>query len=149
NSGTVDVQTGTIVLAATNHHLKQGGTFRGNGRLRVTDVAVTLDGMSTLDPKATIELTSGALDGAGGFVGSGTIEWTGGEIRGTLTMAKGTHFAIRGDGGKVLPGGTINLAGATVWTGAGAITGYSDGRINNSGFFDAQSDATFNFCCAG
>jgi len=149
NEGKIDVRTGTLLLTGQNHQLKTGGDFLGAGRTRVAGATVTLAGTSTVEPGGTFEFSSGGLNGDGGFNGSGTVEWSGGDITGKLSTAKETTFLISGDNSKNVPGGNINLAGTTIWRGTGGITGFADGRINNSGTFDAQNDAAFSYCCSG
>ncbi|MFO1498717.1 MAG: hypothetical protein U1G07_10045 [Verrucomicrobiota bacterium] len=147
NEGKIDIQTGTLALTGRNHQLNNGGEITGAGRLRVVGATLTLAGASRLARGAVLELASGALDGAGELNGPGSVEWSGGEIRGHLTLAEDVTLLMAGDDVKTLPGGTLNLNGTTLWRGKGDVLAHSDGRINNGGLFEAQSDASFTFCC--
>ena len=115
-AGVVDVTGGRAQLAPAAH-------VTGSGRLRYTGTGDLVLGKTlVLDPDATLELGDSAdLAGTGTVSGGGTLDWTGGRVIGTVTVAKGSHLVIEGstdkilakDGGKgqLTSSGTTDLAG--------------------------------------
>jgi hypothetical protein len=114
NEGLVDVQSGTLILRAQNHQLKAGGRFSGAGRTVLTEATISITGASRIETGGTVEFRSGVLAGDGAFNGPGTLEWTQGDIAGSLTVGPGTKLNIAGDADKRLTGGVLNIAGSAL-----------------------------------
>lgn len=147
NQGLVDVQSGSLVLKGPAHELNSGGRFAGAGRTRVL-TSIKVSGASTLEAGGTVELAPGGIiEGIASLSGPGTFEWSGGDIRGQLSLSSSTQWLISGNDNKHLNAGLVNTAGTAHWTGTGRIVAFGGGRINNSGLFEVQSDATASFCC--
>ena len=141
NSGTVQVQSGTLSLSAGGTHT---GTF---------DVAAG----------ATLSLTGGthnlpSVTGAGNFALNGAtlvitgdnsfnnnFSWLSGSLTGTgtTTVAAGTVQNLSGNGARTLNGRTLANQGTIIWTG-GSINGSNNAvLVNQSGSaFDSHGDGS-------
>ncbi|HEX8073006.1 MAG TPA: LamG-like jellyroll fold domain-containing protein [Pyrinomonadaceae bacterium] len=160
NSGTVDVQTGTLLFnnVNANHTFNDGSTLTGGGLVQFAGPDVTMTG--TQNVNTTLELAGGNLFGVHTLTGAGVFNWTGGSLRGgggVTTIAANFPVNISGAGGKGLLHGSsgsgghrlVNNGTITV-TGTGTISAGDGSTItNNAGaLFDAQADfafAYFNF----
>ncbi|HEY3281284.1 MAG TPA: dockerin type I domain-containing protein, partial [Armatimonadota bacterium] len=143
-SGVMDVQSGTVDLAGGTHTLSDGSSYTGAGRLLLGGAQVTLAGTATVS--GHLELAAGFLFGAtdpkvAAFAGAGDLSWTGGELRGVLTVVPDTNFALRGDGVKTLRGGRITNNGTLTWLDSGPIFGGDDGAITNNATLILGGDA--------
>ncbi|HMM76473.1 MAG TPA: hypothetical protein PJ986_12240 [Gammaproteobacteria bacterium] len=169
NSGTVNVNAGTLMLA--------GGTSTGLFQLAAGAALEFRNGSSTLDNAttsglgtlivstdnvggdATVAVNGGTHTAAVVFSGStltgsdhtfqGAFTWSGGTLSGAASTTV-TDAALSGPGLKTLLGGRIlNLNGTTTWSGNtaannGAIRFWNGGTINNNGTFnDANAFASF------
>ena len=135
-----------------------GASYTGNGGWFIENGgAAKLSGTQTLGSNFHLELggidvgANAYLGGTATFAGTGTIDWTGGEIEGNLTIGHGVHVVASGvhinNGRRLLIGqdalngniastvtnhGTMTFAnGATVGTGGPAhLVNASDGTIS-------------------
>jgi hypothetical protein len=128
--GALDVHTGTLALAG-------GATFTGLG-VEETDFfgTVQVNGAVTAQ---NFTIAGGGLTGSGTFTVTGTLDWTGGTINdpnGTISIPVGATLKVEGNSDKSITGGTMNLAGTTIWKDGGNF-GFSNAIINN------QVGATF------
>jgi uncharacterized repeat protein (TIGR01451 family) len=174
NSGTLDVQSGTV-------NLNSGGTstavFNAGsaGRLLFNGTPYTLAGAATLTGPGNFEMNGGQINvsgsaiavdhltmsggtlnvtGAIGTSASGVVDWSVDSTltgAGSMTITSGATMNIIGFGTRYIDGGTLNNAGTTNWSGGNNISIYNSGVINN------QSGALFNVtndqlvyvhCCA-
>jgi hypothetical protein len=166
NTGTVEVQTGTLVLPlgesnghfniaapatlrfAGDHNLADA-EIAGAGSLEFSSgttniVAATLTGLT-----GPMRLTGGTLNIAGAMTAANSFTWTGGTLggAGTTTIPSGGTLRLDGFNTKTFAGSrALTNQGTVTWTGGGDIWGSSSAEttINNSGLFDAQSDDLFN-----
>lgn len=174
NNGTVDVQTGTLVLnagAASGgahvvgtgatlqygsglYSLTTGAALTGPGRVLVTSATLNIDAAApdTVDAR-WIELTGGTLGGLGVLRMLDSLVWTGGQLNdaGVLRIPVGGQLLIRGATGKTFRTRTIANAGVVSWTGTGAIaSGVNAALVNeNGGFFQLESDADWLYNLGG
>ncbi|MDB6025776.1 MAG: hypothetical protein JWM68_1999 [Verrucomicrobiales bacterium] len=165
NTGTVIAQTGVLALGgggtssnatftangsariefpSGDSYFNGGLNFTGTGITRVNGAGITsLGGTNSIASNATFDIAAGVLAGFGGFAGPGTFSWTGGNIAGTLNLQPSLTFVLSGSADKTLGGGTLNNAGAIIWTGVGSLYGGFSSVINNAGTFDIQNDSQF------
>lgn len=163
NSGTVDVQSGTLELGGNG---TSPGIFRTavGTNLRFKDGTHNLTG-ATLDNAGTIRIQSGGIAqfnspvsipgvvilstgaiSSSSEVSIDSLSWTAGEIRGpgVVRIPTGGTLLISGAISKFLSsGGTLNIAGTATWTGTGDIRGALSGSSINilaGGIFDVQND---------
>lgn len=143
NNATLNIASG--VLSSQNPlYLNNGTVISGAGILRVDASTTTLTGTNTLQPGATFELAAGAISGTNTFGGTGTFRWSGGTILSTLNLQPNIVFSISGSSDKILfANSTVNLAGASTWSGVGIINASYGSVMNNNGNFTAQNDSQF------
>ena len=172
NSGTVDVQSGTL-------NLTSGGTSTAvfnagsSGRLLFTGAAYTLSGAATLTGPGNFEVGGGQLNvtgssiavdhftlsggtlnvtGAMSTTASGVIDWPSDSVltgAGSMTIASGAAMNINGFGTRYIDGGTLNNIGTVHWSGGNNLSIYNSGVINNQsgGLFDVTNDQLVYFHC--
>ena len=162
NSGTVDVQTGSLetnsvttqsgnlnvasgaafVYTGGAHAWDSGATFTGPGIFRLNAGTATANAPVTL-PR--LELNGGAQDGAGTVTIAGPLAWTAGAFSGAgVTKANGS-VAISGAGIKDVAIRTLNTPGSVTWIGTGIVRLSANAVINNSGTWDSQADTILTF----
>jgi hypothetical protein len=97
NTGTINVASGQQLLLSQSPGTLRGGTYEGpNGTILVQD-GLTASGTLTLDPSLTFDLdTNGSLDGVFSAAGSGTFDWTGGDLSGTISMPSTIPINVSG-----------------------------------------------------
>ncbi len=163
NTGTVDVQSGTISLggggsntnaltvsaasstlrfAAGTFDLNAGTTFSGPGTISLNSTGtVNVNTAISFPAGTTFHFANGTLAGTGAVTTNGTFNWSGGLMTGAATTTVNGTFNLSG-----LPGinnsRTLTCTGTTNWT-AGVNLGLWTGTgsvINNSGTWDAQVD---------
>ena len=138
NSGTVDIQTGTLSLQGGGT-IAAGATFTGAGFTRFGGGTMTVNGAAT---GTNLALDGGTLTGAGDLTVTTEFDWTGGTLSGTgkLILGAGVPMNLTGASG-VMTGGNrpvdSTAAGAAVnWTG-----GYLAGTFANQGPFNLGGSA--------
>ncbi len=88
NTGTIDVASGQQLLLSNGPATLTGGTLEGSGGSVDLQAPVSAAGTITLGSGFTLELDStGSLDGTFSLAGSGSVDWTGGPISGTISVA--------------------------------------------------------------
>lgn len=156
HNGAVQVAEGaTLTLGHGNHLLKENSTFSGGGRTILDELSgdPAIDGTVQLGPGHTFELRSNDLRGVGAFAGGGTFNWTGGVIRGNLTVAADTATVISGSGDKDLVRqsgqGELTTLGDVLWQDAGRIVFAGPGIFNSYGAFEVQDQLSMQAlsCC--
>jgi hypothetical protein len=145
-------QGGTLANGAVTGHgalvLPASATiatpFSFAGTTDITGGTINFAAATTL---ATLNQSSGTLSGVGPVTVTGTMDWTGGAITGTLDIpAKAVLNIVTPNvlpGQFYLSGGVINNAGTVnhSWVGTGyGMYVYGGGTINNSGTWDIVSD---------
>jgi hypothetical protein len=153
SGGRVEVQTGTLSLAATGGPTVGGNFTVANGAvLDLTGGQTrTYEGTYTGRGEGTIRLSSGTLEvGASGatFDFTGNIfQWTGGLLTGSSALTNTGTLNLSGSSDKSLTALTLNNAGVVNWTGEGIFYMYAGVVFNNlaSGLFDIQGDATLSY----
>jgi hypothetical protein len=163
NTGTLDVQSGTISLgaggssttalnvsgasstllfAAGVFDLNAGTTFSGPGTVLLNSSGTLNVNSAVSFPAATtFTFLAGTLAGTGALTANGTFNWSGGLMTGAAPTNLNGPFNLGGlpgiNGGRTLNNAnTANWtagAGQGLWTGTGSI-------INNTGIWDAQVD---------
>ena len=157
NSGTVEVQTGTLNTGAVTNSgsviltgtwllddattvLSTGSDVSGAGVLHLNGGELTVD---TSDTLPNVQFDAGTLDGFGS-VPITALTWTGGTMSGTgtTTIPSAATASITGSNAKSIQR-TFSVAngGQVLVTGSGTINMSSGGNIANAGLFDIQSDA--------
>jgi len=165
NSGTVDLQTGTLSPASGTSiapiTISSGAIFLIDSDAYVFGTGSNVTGLGkvhvtagTLSANANITIEHMQLDG-GTFNGTGTVStgvgswfWTGGTMSGSGTsqVQSGASVTVSGTNAKtldtrtlsVLSGGQLNLGGS------GIFNMSNGGNITNAGTIDNLSDFTFN-----
>jgi len=172
NSGTVEVQAGTIELADGGSNsgtmninsektllfssgtftLSEGGIFDGSGTVSLTGGNLSATGTSegtVYNTNLAFDMSGGELSGAGKSTIKGTMNWSGGTIsNGTLNINSGAFLNISGSSEKVfrLSGGSLNNNGLITWTGTGGIKGGANTLNNLSGWvLDCQNNASIYY----
>ncbi len=166
NTGTVDVQAGTISLrgggsstaalnvsgasstllfAAGTFDLNASTTFSGPGTVLLnTSGTVNANSAVTFPAATTFTFLAGTLGGTGAVTINGTFNWTGGLMTGAAATNVNGPFNIGGltaiNGGRTLNNNTTanwtSGSGDGMWTGTGSV-------INNNGTWDSQTDNVF------
>ncbi|HEU5123205.1 MAG TPA: CARDB domain-containing protein [Verrucomicrobiae bacterium] len=115
NTGTIDVQSGTLNL---NSALTGAGEFSGAGFLQ--------------------------LNGFVNIVASGSLNWSGGSVTAgsSLTLATNSTLNLLG-GTHDFPGSTLNNFGSVIWS-DGSVRGGQGTVVNNFGVWLARSDDSFS-----
>ncbi|MDB6110937.1 MAG: hypothetical protein JWR69_2687 [Pedosphaera sp.] len=140
----IDFTAGAFVFNG-NQALLGGGTNRVNGATLTFNNAT-----NTMGGAITFEIAAGSIAGTNTFSGAGTVNWSSGTISAALSLQSNIAVNISGAYPKTLAaGGTIAVAGNTLWTGGGDINvGYASAFINN-GTFNVQSGSQFYNYTAG
>ncbi len=153
NSAAIDVQSGTLALAATSG-TSTGGTFdvAQGATLDLTGGnTVSYAGAYTGSGEGTVALSSGQINIAAGGATfdfpAGLFQWTGGTINTNGNTLTNTGFLTLSNSGPVylVGNGTLANQGTIDETGAGslAIGQYAGNGVNPK--LDNQSGATFDF----
>ncbi len=169
NSGTVDVQSGTLALGgggtssstlniATgaalsftgNYRLSAGTSVTGAGFAHVAGRDLMVNGAVSAQ---NVELNSGTLDGGGTLTVTNVFSWTGGTMQGAgaTNLAAGASLNIASTSDTYLNGRTLNNAGTATWTGTGYVNADNGAVFNNlaGATFDVQNNAFFGaYCCS-
>ncbi len=158
NSGTVNVQSGTLAVSgggasggsgtfntsgggvinfASSYTFANGGNFTGTGNVVFGGGTVTLNGLSTA---SNLQLTGATLVGTN--VIAGTLTWSGGFFESTTTIATNSVLNIALSSATlpylVLTNyGTVNETNSILYGGLGT-------QIYNYGLWNLQSDDVFN-----
>ncbi len=170
NSGTVNVNSGVLALtgdgtssgafnavsgsrvdlAGGTQTLTAGAAIAGAGTVRVTAPALLL--LAAKVTAVNLDVTSGTLDGPGALSVTGTLQWTGGILRGagTTTIEPGGALGIAGNADKNLQR-RIDNAGVATWSGNGNVLCASGVTFNNQtgGTFAMQNNQTWSFNSGG
>jgi uncharacterized repeat protein (TIGR01451 family) len=171
NSGTLDVQSGTVNLTSggTSTAIFNAGSA---GRVLFNGTAYTLAGAATLTGPGSFEMSGGQLNVTGNAIAadhltmsggtlnvtgaistsaSGVVDWSSDSVltgAGSMTIASGGTMNITGFGTRYIDGGTLNNAGTTNWSGGNNLSIYNSGVINNTGLFSATNDQLiYQHCC--
>ena len=174
NSGTVDVDSGTLSLNAGFATQIETGIFNvASGS--TLDFVSNVDGVSegdvqfdtgtqflgsglyeldlgTITVKTNLSvgnftMTGGTLNGPYTLTITGAFDWTGGDLdgAGTTSVASGAAFSVAGSSTKSLTGSHIlNNAGVGTWAGTGEFDGSPGSAFNNAG--TAQCAERREFC---
>lgn len=136
--GTVDVQTGTVILRSggslangVNLVTAAGTTFEINGS------TTTLDGPLALSGAGTHRLAGGTLVASGTLAGPTPLQWAEGVLRGTLENRATIHLA--GTRSRRLEG-TLRNFGTIVHAGGNLDVNRATLHIEAGGLYDFQSD---------
>ncbi len=147
HSGTIVVASGIVAFnTSAGLNINGGATFSGAGLSQISGGTATVNGTATANG-TTVELAGGIVTGSSGVLarsGTGSWNWTGGEMRGTLSVPSGSLLTVSGGTQKVFNGATLSNAGTVRWNGGGAINGGNAGVINNQngGEFKLTADGT-------
>jgi hypothetical protein len=169
NSGTVDVQTGTlafgggtgsssgqfkaaagseVVFVAGTQTLTDGATASGAGALAVRNLNGSTGG--TLQVSGAVQVERLKLGYLGTLTGTGTLtitgtgsEWTAGLMTGggTTKIASGADLTLSGKDRKYLGNRTIDNLGTLIEASTGDLVDFEGAAVlNNAGVFDIRSD---------
>jgi len=144
NTGTVDAQTGAMVI--------NGGGVNSGTFSTATNATIELDSNYTLDEGAAFHgigasLTAGSLSGTW----TGQLTWLGGQLGGLVVIPTNGVLIIDGLSDHDMYNCTLTNHGTVTWT-SGRVRGGSNGTlIWNDGLWDAQRDYDLNadYCCGG
>jgi fibronectin-binding autotransporter adhesin len=167
NTGTVEIQTGTLQLtgsglssgaftgaagtvlewSAGTHQLASGTTFGLTGTRRVSGGTVDVLAGASLSAAGVLEVTGGTLGGAGAITvpADGAFSWTAGTLGtgGVFTVSAGATATFSSGSTKTLRRQFDNQ-GTVTWTG-GQVLGNNNPTFNNQAgaVFDVRADTTF------
>ena len=174
NSGTLDVQSGTVNLSAggTSTAVFNAGS---SGRVLFNGTPYTLAGAATLTGPGNFEMNGGQINVSGSAIAvehltmnggtlnvtgaistsaSGVVDWSNDSTltgAGSMTIASGATMNITGFGTRFIDGGTLNNAGTTNWSGGNNISIFNSGVINNQSgalFSVANDQLVYVHCCS-
>jgi len=114
--------------ASQVYSLGAGTTIGGDGLMAITGGTVSIDGPVSA---TNVELDSGTLTGTGDLSVQGTLTWTGGMIGGTGLI-------------NVAPGGFLDLAGGSDYTGIETINNEGTDISTEPGDVFVSTDNTFS-----
>jgi|GEM_PF-2347483 len=160
NSGTVNVQSGTLDLASggtqsgsfvissgatlsfsNGMHQLNSTIFSGNGTIQISGATVNASNAS-FQSGTTLNLASGTLGGTSATI-SGTMNWTGGTIT-SLSLNVTGQLNISGASDKfIINNARLTNQGTITWSGTGSIKGGLGATIDNNTTFNIQSDTLF------
>ena len=149
NYGTIDIQAGAFVLRNYNKSFA-GGTLTGTGAVRTEGGILTVVGTTALN-NGTLQL-AGEMVGAGGFTGSGTVDWQAGMVFSSARITNGASVLLRLSPGpqKSLTGASIlQQYGPTIVTESGAFIISQGAEFYNAGNFEIRTNATFYYNNSG
>ncbi|MBE7496315.1 MAG: PEP-CTERM sorting domain-containing protein [Verrucomicrobiaceae bacterium] len=160
NNGTVNVQTGTLLIgSSTSTHtgtfnlssgttLHLAGTHNLNAGTTFTGAASTLIMSGTINANTTVAVPmpltlTGTLQGTGTLNASGAVTWSSGTMTSTGTTNILASIAIDTAGTKFINSGrTVNI-GDSVGAAGSVTASWSGGAITNLGPMNVRSDAAF------
>jgi hypothetical protein len=159
NTGTVDVQSGVLLLHSGGSSgssvggsggawtVESGGTLDFSGGTMTAGTGTTFSGagvsqvttFGTLSVSGTVTaenftIADGTVSGSGNFTVTGTLDWTGGQINnpnGTVNIPVRATLLLSGNNNKAMVSGTLNLAGATTWQDSGKFNEDGNATVNN------------------
>jgi len=134
NLGTVDIQSGLLSVSGLE---SAGGTFTGSGVVRMTSGTATLNGAIY---STNLLLAGGTLTGTNVLVG--TLNLTGGDVEGAMTVSNNSVLNIAAPGNLFFFALTLTNYGTVNWTNTPLYSGLGT-QIYNYGLWDAQSDNGF------
>ena len=142
NSGTVDVQSGTLEIQEGYEYGISNGTFNiaTNTRVYFTDADygfLSYGGTSFTGSGSILGNLTGSSGGRN--IISGNITYLGGTIEGLLTVASNAVLNLAAGTSFFVP--NLNNYGTIAWT-SGDLYGV-DGQINNYGLWDAKTNNSF------
>jgi hypothetical protein len=149
-SGTFNVASGARLdfaesqLANATTQLNAGTKFQGTGLAELDSGNLTVNAPVSV-PNFT--MTGGTQNGASTLTITTAFNWTGGSLDsiGTTTVAPGATLSLSGSNSNDLTNGhVLNNQGTGTWTGTGEFDGNLASTFNNSGTFTAASDTSFN-----
>ena len=132
NSGLIDVQTGSIDFASGLTTFNVGTQFIGAGRAVVSNHASFNGAFSA----SNLELRSGTFSGGAAEI-TGSVDWTGGSLAGSWTVASGQTLNIQSGSSKFMAAALTN-AGQIRAKDELYLFGYS--TLTNTGLYDLQGD---------
>ncbi|MEY9752606.1 Ig-like domain-containing protein [Bradyrhizobium yuanmingense] len=138
NSGTVNVQNGTLVLSGGGADV--GGSYVGAGTVEFSGGTRTLDAASSITGNATFSGGTTTINGT--YTGSGTTTVSGGTV--TFAGAATTGSLVQ-TGGLLTGSGTLTASGASTFSGgtqSGIGTTLAQGGAAFSNFFALDSSRT-------
>jgi hypothetical protein len=173
NTGTIDVQTGSLIVddcivttsgpfntaggaalqftGGSTVDFGVGASISGAGFTRILDATATLN-VNVVAQNVELGLNglaSGTLTGPGNLDVAGTFLWTGGRLSGAGSLFIGRNAQLNIDstptGGLTLSQRTITNNGKATWTGTGSVAAGNGGVFNNQAgaTFEARTDASW------
>src|SRR5439155_13536285 len=145
HNGVIKLSDGSVRFQRDQHNWRDGAVFAGTGSVQITDPAVicTDSGRLTVEPGVTIQLASGAINGALTVEGGGTLNWTGGTLSADpIEFRPGCHVVLDSTAIKTVSGRMI-VRGNMTWR-AGALQLSSTGLVN-----DGRLDVRGTVSCTG
>jgi hypothetical protein len=141
DTGAFDVASGaSLIFSSTNSTLSYtigpGAGWQGTGSLDIAgQFADLLFDTDLMVPN--LNLAGGELDGTANLTVSGTLDWTGGTMRGsgTTTIASGATLNITGTSITSLER-TLDNGGTTSWSSTASINGAGPLNNQSGGVFD-------------
>ena len=140
NSGTLDLQTGTLALYSTST-LNAGTTTTGSGLLKLMSGVLTADGAMTF---SDFEIAGGTVSG-NAHTFNGAIKWSAGNFNSSGTTSIGGTLTIDSGADHDFNGHTFNNNGTVNWTASsGRMRTGNGGQFQNNGTFNDSASNVWN-----
>lgn len=150
HTGTFTLTAGTTLIFDGNsdQHLGDNAVINGSGTVQVTNHNTNLKGETNgtiFGSGIILEFSSGSIAGPGKATINGIMNWTGGDLYGTLIIPESAQLNISGTDQKKIDAGKVYNSGTLTYSGSGEIFGVNNGLIENEskGIIDIQNDARF------
>ncbi|HEX8553022.1 MAG TPA: M12 family metallopeptidase, partial [Abditibacteriaceae bacterium] len=156
STGVFQADSGALLRLTGGTNAVVDTQLTGAGRVQIDGATVTGGGALTNSMTSTggLDLISGTLNGTTNYTGAGLLNWSGGSLGGTFTLAAGSTINVLGAARKTLvSGATLNNNGTINWAAGpnnaggdiftSAYQTYERSTINN------RSGANFNLTTDG
>ncbi len=136
NSGTIDVQTGTVALSGSNT-IEAGSVFTGAGSVAVTTASTFNGGFQS----SNLTLAGGVQTGNAAVL-NGSAVWASSTLAGTWTVGATATLNAQGTSNKTFNAGSFTNNGTFAWqASSGSLVVQNGAAIHNVGIWDARGDA--------
>ncbi len=138
NSGTIEVQTGTIRFDGAST-FNDGSVFTGAGVAEVRGDSTFAGAMTSQN----LRLVGGTQTGNAASIAGGTVSFRAGELIGTWNVAAAGTLVLDTTSNKLIRGTGLTNQGTVAWlAGSGSVDVIGGAQVVNQGLWDAQGNAS-------